>query len=401
VGDPIEYFDQLLTQAVKDRLHGTGVGIYMSGGIDSPMLAAKANSLLTASGSAERLQAFTVVFDHLIPDQERYYSGLVTEALGIRQHIHTADEFEFFAGVAGRDWRSPEPMNLPRWEWHVRSLNRIAAICPVLLTGIDGQSALLCSLPEHWKSLLRSGRLGRFLRDWAWYAATKRRLPGAGRFRSSLRRLWKAEPAGSLPAPLPAWLNPEFSKRTGLSDRWAAFNVPKPAPTTPRGRAFQSLAGPHFGTISNDFDAGWTGCPLEVRHPLMDVRLISFLLGLPAIPWCIDKELFRRWLRPWVPVEVHRRPKAPLLESPIRNKLQKLAVPLEKTFAFHEDSCYYVNPRAIGSLCDDLIADRYHEWIRPFSLNYWLTRRVERQPHHERKRPAPDQRIQAGSHEML
>jgi asparagine synthase (glutamine-hydrolysing) len=379
----MEQFDQLLTQAVKDRLHGARIGILMSGGLDSPMLAAKAQGLLAAAGTTDPLQAFTVVFDHLIPDQERYYSGLVTQALGIRQHIEAADEFEFFAGVAGRDWQPPEPINFPRRDWYVRYVNRIAAISPVLLTGVDGDSTLLHSLPDHWKSLLRWGRLGRFLSDWAWYAATQRRLPGAGRVRSSLKRLWKAAPPEPLPASLPAWLNPEFSKRTGLADRWAACDVSK-SPATPRGRAFRILTGPLMASVSDDFDAGWTGCPVEWRHPLMDVRLLTFLVGLPAIPWCVNKELFRRWLRPWVPREVHRRPKTPLREDPILNKLQRLDVPLDQTVVFDEESRYYIDTRAIGSFCSHSSPDRYHEWLRPFSLNYWLTRRAEGGPHNER-----------------
>ena len=397
--DRLDQFDELLTQAVKDRLHGTGIGIFMSGGLDSPMLAAKAQSLLAASGSAEPLQAFTVVFDHLIPDQERYYSGLVTKALGIRQHIETGDEFELFAGVAGRDWRSPEPINFPRWEWYVRHLHRVAAISPVVFTGTDGEAPLSTSLPYHWARLLQSGRLGRFLRDSAWYMATQRRLPGVG-VRSSLRRLFKAEPHKPVPPPLPAWLNPEFSKRVGLSDRWAAMSVSN-SPVTPRGRAFRSLAAPHFGTIFDLFDAGWTGCPVELRHPLMDVRLLSFLLRLPAIPWCINKELFRRWLRPRLPPEVCRRPKTYLLEEPVRVKLQKQAVPLEKSVAFQTESCYYVNPRAIGSLRWDLHHSGYNVWLRPFSLDYWLKRRTEEESQYEPKRPEPDQRFQAASDEML
>ena len=58
----------------------------------------------------------------------------------------------------------------------------------------------------------------------------------------------------------------------------------------------------------------------------MDVRLLSFLVGLPAIPWCINKELFRRWLRPRLPAAIYQRPKTYLLEEPVRAKLETQAV---------------------------------------------------------------------------
>ena len=66
-----------------------------------------------------------------------------------------------------------------------------------------------------------------------------------------------------------------------------------------------------------DEDAGWTGIQLETRAPLLDLRLLRFLLRLPPVPWCIDKELTRRAMKPWLPVEILKRPKSPLLQDPL------------------------------------------------------------------------------------
>ena len=89
--DYVEEFRGLLRTAVGERLPRGKVGVYMSGGLDSPLLAATAQQLKRQRGSPGDVFAFTVVYDHLIPDQERRYSALAARHLGIQQHIHVAD----------------------------------------------------------------------------------------------------------------------------------------------------------------------------------------------------------------------------------------------------------------------------------------------------------------------
>ncbi len=37
-----------------------------------------------------------MVYDRLIPDRERHYSGLVADALGIPIHYHVVDDYQLF-----------------------------------------------------------------------------------------------------------------------------------------------------------------------------------------------------------------------------------------------------------------------------------------------------------------
>ena len=76
-GDYVDRFHELLRVAVRDRLPDGPLGIFMSGGLDSPAVAAAAVQL-GASASA-----FTSVYDQLIPDEERHYAGLVAGHIGI------------------------------------------------------------------------------------------------------------------------------------------------------------------------------------------------------------------------------------------------------------------------------------------------------------------------------
>jgi asparagine synthase (glutamine-hydrolysing) len=56
-------------------------------------------------------------------------------------------------------------------------------------------------------------------------------------------------------------------------------------------------------------DSGVSEALVEVRHPFMDIRMLKFLLSVPVIPWCRDKYLIRRSMRPLLPPEITERPK--------------------------------------------------------------------------------------------
>jgi asparagine synthase (glutamine-hydrolysing) len=367
-------FNELLDQAVGDRLRGNRVGLFLSGGIDSPLLAVAARRLPKPRQPTGGLKAFTIVYDHLIPHEERYYSGLAARALGLPQVVQRADEFELYEWASQPDWPPPEPLNDPRWAWNVRSFRQVAADCPVILTGDDGDSLLRASFHLHWLELLKARRLGQLARDLAWYVGSQRRLPPVG-FRTMLkRRLGRAGPP-----PFPRWLNPDFSKRADLPARWAEYHRLRP-PATARGFAREYLASPLWATVFDSYDPTWTGAPLEARHPLMDVRLVTFLLSLPAVPWCVNKELFRRVLRPILPSELCRRAKTVLRDDPVRVMLWNQGRRWEKSLDFRNEIGSYVNPLALAEPPPNPTTDEAYQWLRPISLGMWLNtqRRKER-----------------------
>jgi asparagine synthase (glutamine-hydrolysing) len=63
----VERFKELFARAVSDRLRTDRVAISMSGGLDSTSLAAVARDQI------DNVHAFTVVYDSLIPDEERHF----------------------------------------------------------------------------------------------------------------------------------------------------------------------------------------------------------------------------------------------------------------------------------------------------------------------------------------
>jgi len=123
---------------------------------------------------------------------------------------------------------------------------------------------------------------------------------------------------------MPAWLNPEFARRTadpgGKAERARTLPV---HPVHPQ--AYLGLHSGFWGSVLEEEDAGWTGILLESRAPFLDVRLLQFLLRLPPVPWCMHKELIRRAMSGMLPVEILQRKKTPLVADPLQACQQKAA----------------------------------------------------------------------------
>jgi asparagine synthase (glutamine-hydrolysing) len=109
---------------------------------------------------------------------------------------------------------------------------------------------------------------------------------------------------------IPPWLNPEFESRLRLRERWAELKTEgsSPHPVRPKSYASFTCDFPTCGGGNNAFG----GVALEERHPLGDLRLVRFLLAVPAIPWCREKHLIRTALKGILPEAVRLRPKAPV-----------------------------------------------------------------------------------------
>src|SRR5881409_274663 len=67
--------------------------------------------------------------------------------------------------------------------------------------------------------------------------------------------------------------------------------------------------------------------PLEARHPFVDLRLLRYMLAVPAVPWCRAKFLVRRAMRGVLPDAVLRRPKSPLTSDPLWEDARRRGLP--------------------------------------------------------------------------
>jgi asparagine synthase (glutamine-hydrolysing) len=85
---------------------------------------------------------------------------------------------------------------------------------------------------------------------------------------------------------------------------------------TARRTARTEVTDPWWTSTFESFDPGATRRRVELRYPFFDVRLASFVLGLPSFPWCLNKHILREAARDRLPEAVRVRSKTPFVGNP-------------------------------------------------------------------------------------
>lgn len=327
----VDCFTELLTTAVKERLGTNRVSISMSGGLDSTSLAVIARDLLAPADGA--VQAFSNVYDKLIPDEERHYSTLAASSIGIPIHHNDADKYELFAG----ELNQPEPFLISPLGGQFRDLLRMmAAHAPVALTGYDGDA--LMNEPA-----------------------------GVRHFLTRIRRITKKR----IDVACPAWIDEAFAKRNQLKERvskyWSDAVIDKRRPATLR--ALQSKL---WTPLLEGYDPGVTRLPLAVRHPFLDVRLVEYLLSLPTKPWCVNKQILRCAMKDRLPAAIVNRPKTPLGGDPALQLSRRASVRWHDSFEVSPQLTRFVNLRLRRPLAEEETPDALWANLRLLGLNHWL-----------------------------
>jgi asparagine synthase (glutamine-hydrolysing) len=319
-GDYVERFRELLRAVVADRLDTSHVGVLMSGGLDSTSIAATARAVLSERDEPFDLRAFVTYCEWLFPDQERHFAALAAEALRIPIHYQRVEDHALYERWDAPEMRMPEPEDLALRALFVDRNRCMAAHTRVVLTGWDGD-ALFSERPHrYFAALLKHRRFGRWGADLVRYVWSLGELPRLG-VRTELRRwLGKLPAADSL---FPTWLQRDFVERLQLRARWETINATpvKSYPTRPYG--FLALTSRGWNDLFEEYDAGVTRLPLEFRHPLLDLRLVNYLLSIPPVPWCMKKYMLRLVMRGILPEPVRLRPKNTLGGDPIFELLRR------------------------------------------------------------------------------
>ena len=136
------------------------------------------------------------------------------------------------------------------------------------------------------------------------------------------------------------------------------------------------MVDPMWPNLFEGYDSGVTRVPVEVCHPFFDLRLVDFLLALPALPWCSDKELLREAARGILPDAVRLRRKSPLLADPLIALLQRPESACVDSFEAVPELDRYVERRLVPKVYRE--RNTWNAWIhlRPLSLNLWLLSNV-------------------------
>lgn len=368
---PTEYVEQfraLLAVATSDRLRTDRVGIHMSGGLDSSLIAATAQDIMARRDSTFKMRAYTVVYDKLFKDEERYFSGVVAKSLGIPIKYLVADDYGLFDDRDNVRNQFPEPLEGMSRPSFFSAFNRLMGNSfRVALTGLDGDALLTASWSAQLASRARNREFGGLAADVYRYAGAKQDLLGA-----FYRRLPWRHCGGPPPSTFPTWLEPAFERRMQLKDRWMSMAATLDQGRGSRERAYQTMALPIWLPILEGRDAGVTGVPVDHRHPLLDLRIVEFSLSLPAIPWCVDKHILRASARNLLPKSIRSRPKRPLGGDPIPFAIRDYMEGLREPFALHPTLEKYVDLSRLPHLIDETSSPVYWLALRVLMLNHWL-----------------------------
>jgi asparagine synthase (glutamine-hydrolysing) len=357
--DYTEHFRELLREAVSDRMRLPRTGVFMSGGLDSPALAATARDV-RGDGS---LCAFTYVFDGF--DQERYYAGLVAKHLGIeivfRDCLTEGVDPDWQSGNIHTSEPPANPMLLDRnWAF----FQKVAGSHRVILCGEGPDAALHYEWRAYLKYLARNNRWAPLIRESLLHMLLHRRVPLLSTIPRAVRERVQE---GDWTSGYPIWLNPEFEARLKLRERWADEEVP-PSSHAVRPVGYNSLVRARWQSYFEEFDPCGTGAPLEFRHPYFDIRVLRFMLAVPALPWCRRKYLLRRAMRGLLPDPILHRDKAPMYPDPWTALAEKTPfTPINGPQALSN----YVDGARVLSGSPSTLAN-FRSAMRPRSLNYWL-----------------------------
>lgn len=288
--DYCEEMKQLLWNSVADRLRAPEVAIELSGGMDSSSIAAITRSLLPGSNA---VRAFNQGMLRLHADVEPEWARRVAEALNIPIEFQALDDYRLFDWYANPQIPAPEPDGnaFKRADWD--RLRMAARHTRVILTGHGGDVIYFSARVGHGLSLRQFG----YALD---YTLRQRRLPRIG-----LRRLLRRdENSANAPPWLLAQRRPE-----------AVPSVTHPE----RPEVFGMVVHSTFPHVFEAFDAGFTGVPVEVRHPHVSRAIVEFALRTPLNKMnLVEKGMLRKIMRSLLPEEVLRRPKTALGWDPVK-----------------------------------------------------------------------------------
>ena len=360
--DYTDYFHDLLRRCVADRLRTDQVWIFMSGGLDSPALAATARDLIRERHANSDLRAHTKI-DSFVPDEARY-AGAAAEFVGIpilyRRWTEDVD-FQWEQIPFSTPEPAPHSWVIPAEKKLWKEIGRFSR---VFFYGEGPDNALRCEWKPHVSYLLKRRNYSQVLRSIIATVLAERRPPFWGRISSGLRRggYFKDE---RMPT-YPQWLSPSFEARWDLRARWASLNTPDVSHHPYRPTAYESLQIPLWQAMFESFDAGVTKNTIEVWHPYVDIRMLRFLLTVPSLPWCRSKYLLRRAMRGRLPKDVLYRRKAVGDQRPLESFWAALC---KYPFVPAPHISEYVDTSRVR--CRPAPADIENS-LRIRSLNHWL-----------------------------
>ncbi len=342
---------QRLDAAVQRRSRGATMGLMLSGGIDSCAIAGVAAE--HSSDPASRPRAYSAVFPRYPRADESSLIDDVVASLGLDSVRIAVEAGSPLAGSLEYLREYELPPSSPNLFFWLPLLRRAAADGMTALMDGEGGDEVMATGYYLLADRIRRGRVVDAVR-------LARRFPGAGKsppWRSilsvlrdyGLRGAFRAgRPRGLRSAP--AWLAP--SMRAGLlesEDPWGWTRAPGPRWWAQLVRALTSASGSVLGRDQIRHRAALAG--LEASHPLLDLDLVEFVLGLDptlAFDRSRARPLLREAVRGLIPDSVRLRPYKSNFDVVFhRGLLETDAAVLERLLGDGAEIRGYLDPEAL------------------------------------------------------
>ena len=307
-GDYAHRFLDLYTRAVRDRLRGSHpLGVHLSGGLDSSSIATLAARELRRQGRSVQAFSWHPPPEHPLRRAEAAdYDRLeaISNRDGLRLHYHALSASHILDMLRRDGVRAPDRQGALAVESLVQR-HAAARGVRVLLSGWGGDECASFNGRGYYSELLRTLRLRRLfleVRDRTdrplRYIIANGFLPllhgDAPRFARRFRR-------GRLRSVKAAYVHPAYHRRARKLYR------PTGRLSSVRHAQLALLRYGHIEQRIEDWAASGARLGIEYRYPLLDRRLLEFVLGLPpeqfrSGPW--NRCVMRRALDGILPREI-------------------------------------------------------------------------------------------------
>ncbi|HEU4886609.1 MAG TPA: asparagine synthase-related protein [Thermoanaerobaculia bacterium] len=324
--DAVRHLEAALKEAIADRITGPSAVVFMSGGLDSTLLAALTREVRPET----RLLAGTSVYRTRIADVEEPFADEAARSIGIPIRKFILDDYPPLQALEAPVWTA-EPGPLLTAPMTREIYREAAEHAPVALHGHPADAVLSIDLSAWLRALPPAKRVAELLR----YTIARRRPPY---FFFRPRR-------AAAHRPPPDWL--------------LARSEPQPHVDDP-------LASAIWSSYFEWADPQFTGAPIDLVYPWCDARVIEAARELEPIPWLVDKQVVREMLRGRVSERVRQRKKTFLAADPWRSDLSdERILDIEAASRFIDPGRFREHCRAAGFLSDQTLrAIAFESWLR-------------------------------------
>ncbi|MCW3848243.1 asparagine synthase-related protein [Sphingomonas sp. LB-2] len=300
--DLIDKFRETLDTALISAMRSnTAVSSHLSGGLDSSTVVARLTELHRAGRVASQVNAVTARFPGESQD-ETEWSQAVEKHLGIAARVTAADPYPL---DDARRWTA-ETFQLPlRPNVHDTTTAAFRMLQQggerVLLTGEGGDDWMAGNFGYLPDMLMRGDLVGLFRQAMTQFPAEPvhvrlRRtafLAAAPVFSRSYRAKF-LKPHLVLDPPMPDFIRADWAARIGLADRWANTPPPVDPPGFAQKQRYATFTHARRHIAHDTILAAAERHGVEMRHPLHDLRLANFFMGVPG--WMLRRNGEKKYI---------------------------------------------------------------------------------------------------------